>query len=142
MPSAPGNGVRPRGPRRALREAGQRPHAEVPQLALVEYFEVDAEVGEMLAAFDEAFGIKDIRRLGDERLGQRDTLGDRFIFGPAVRKVAVRRGDGHRLEARLRLLGQPRAIGVEAPRSEEHTSELQSLMRISYAVFCLKKKTQ
>src|SRR3546814_7455657 len=28
-----------------------------------------------------------------------------------------------------------------APRSEEHTSELQSLMRISYAVFCLKKKT-
>src|SRR3546814_5467463 len=30
--------------------------------------------------------------------------------------------------------------GVGLPRSEEHTSELQSLMRISYAVFCLKKK--
>src|SRR3546814_2022530 len=30
----------------------------------------------------------------------------------------------------------------EASRSEEHTSELQSLMRISYAVFCLKKKKQ
>src|SRR3546814_7121695 len=29
-----------------------------------------------------------------------------------------------------------------SPRSEEHTSELQSLMRISYAVFCLKKKTK
>src|SRR3546814_9963812 len=29
-----------------------------------------------------------------------------------------------------------------SPRSEEHTSELQSLMRISYAVFCLKKKKQ
>src|SRR3546814_2650143 len=29
---------------------------------------------------------------------------------------------------------------VEGPKSEEHTSELQSLMRISYAVFCLKKK--
>src|SRR3546814_6339846 len=29
-----------------------------------------------------------------------------------------------------------------APRSEEHTSELQSLMRISYAVFCLKKKNR
>src|SRR3546814_10423085 len=28
------------------------------------------------------------------------------------------------------------------PRSEEHTSELQSLMRISYAVFCLKKKKE
>src|SRR3546814_7304144 len=31
-------------------------------------------------------------------------------------------------------------VPVEVPRSEEHTSELQSLMRISYAVFCLKKK--
>src|SRR3546814_7606509 len=31
---------------------------------------------------------------------------------------------------------------MTAPRSEEHTSELQSLMRISYAVFCLKKKKQ
>src|SRR3546814_7402151 len=31
--------------------------------------------------------------------------------------------------------------GVGSLRSEEHTSELQSLMRISYAVFCLKKKT-
>src|SRR3546814_10486589 len=30
--------------------------------------------------------------------------------------------------------------GVRHPRSEEHTSELQSLMRISYAVFCLKQK--
>src|SRR3546814_1693265 len=30
---------------------------------------------------------------------------------------------------------------LETARSEEHTSELQSLMRISYAVFCLKKKT-
>src|SRR3546814_4173992 len=33
-----------------------------------------------------------------------------------------------------------RARGGPAIRSEEHTSELQSLMRISYAVFCLKKK--
>src|SRR3546814_9785408 len=31
-------------------------------------------------------------------------------------------------------------LGAEYERSEEHTSELQSLMRISYAVFCLKKK--
>src|SRR3546814_6357688 len=36
-----------------------------------------------------------------------------------------------------RPLGHPL---VNSPRSEEHTSELQSLMRISYAVFCLKKK--
>src|SRR3546814_3163158 len=32
-------------------------------------------------------------------------------------------------------------LGPDVRRSEEHTSELQSLMRISYAVFCLKKKT-
>src|SRR3546814_4414878 len=36
----------------------------------------------------------------------------------------------------------PRRARIRAARSEEHTSELQSLMRISYAVFCLKKKTQ
>src|SRR3546814_5700315 len=45
------------------------------------------------------------------------------------------------------VVGGGRAVAAErlhpaAPaRSEEHTSELQSLMRISYAVFCLKKKT-
>src|SRR3546814_1561813 len=32
-------------------------------------------------------------------------------------------------------------INIDTNRSDEHTSELQSLMRISYAVFCLKKKT-
>src|SRR3546814_5388537 len=46
------------------------------------------------------------------------------LDGPRKREHAV----DHRLQ-----LGDP--------RSEEHTSELQSLMRISYAVFCLKKKT-
>src|SRR3546814_4268695 len=38
-------------------------------------------------------------------------------------------------------LESDRTSGFDASRSEEHTSELQSLMRISYAVFCLKKKT-
>src|SRR3546814_3041211 len=37
---------------------------------------------------------------------------------------------------------QKLAISAFRARSEEHTSELQSLMRISYAVFCLKKKTK
>src|SRR3546814_4268805 len=36
--------------------------------------------------------------------------------------------------------GAPYRLHPQARRSEEHTSELQSLMRISYAVFCLKKK--
>src|SRR3546814_7054214 len=39
-----------------------------------------------------------------------------------------------------RAIDVPVAVSV-LPRSEEHTSELQSLMRISYAVFCLKKIT-
>src|SRR3546814_1020865 len=39
------------------------------------------------------------------------------------------------------ILGREAAHPAQARRSEEHTSELQSLMRISYAVFCLKKKT-
>src|SRR3546814_3878072 len=41
-----------------------------------------------------------------------------------------------------RLQGVPRLAGWQGVRSEEHTSELQSLMRISYAVFCLQKKKQ
>src|SRR3546814_6854237 len=63
---------------------------------------------------------------------------------------------GPRLEARRALAGSDAdqygkggAVGVvpcaptlDCCRSEEHTSELQSLMRISYAVFCLKKKTK
>src|SRR3546814_2240312 len=40
------------------------------------------------------------------------------------------------------FLGRAALRARDRSRSEEHTSELQSLMRISYAVFCLKKKTQ
>src|SRR3546814_6634626 len=46
------------------------------------------------------------------------------------------------LETRLAFQEQALAELSDALRSEEHTSELQSLMRISYAVFCLKKKTK
>src|SRR3546814_9756545 len=48
-----------------------------------------------------------------------------------------------RPQRRSRMPGKARRISrIAANRSEEHTSELQSLMRISYAVFCLKKKKQ
>src|SRR3546814_7320681 len=40
------------------------------------------------------------------------------------------------------VASERRSAHVAIVRSEEHTSELQSLMRISYAVFCLKKKTK
>src|SRR3546814_6735730 len=41
-----------------------------------------------------------------------------------------------------RLAAIPHVVVIGVERSEEHTSELQSLMRSSYAVFCLNKKTQ
>src|SRR3546814_10621998 len=48
--------------------------------------------------------------------------------------------DGGRLFRPLVLKGDADAVNGRLFRSEEHTSELQSLMRYSYAVFCLKKK--
>src|SRR3546814_4204128 len=65
----------------------------------------------------------------------------------ARRRPGQADGDGGRRTAfRGRLCLRLRAVAAQgvspfARRSEEHTSELQSLMRISYAVVCLKKKT-
>src|SRR3546814_5498390 len=66
---------------------------------------------------------------------------------PVRRRETGRAGRGYRdVRARLRRKpDQPRRISAarrRTARSEEHTSELQSLMRISYAVFCLKKITE
>src|SRR3546814_6669554 len=58
------------------------------------------------------------------------------MVGPIIEALFGGRFVDHRPLRRRRDLGD---IGDEF-RSEEHTSELQSLMRISYAVFCLKKK--
>src|SRR3546814_4047286 len=60
-------------------------------------------------------------------------FGDRLAFKLGVFQFLVEH------LARLQTAGHV-ADGIGQPRSEEHTSELQSLMRISYAVFCLKKK--
>src|SRR3546814_16450193 len=54
---------------------------------------------------------------------------------PGARSYPILIGDGL-----IREIGEHVAPLLKRPRSEEHTSELQSLMRISYAVFCLKKK--
>src|SRR3546814_8911332 len=67
--------------------------------------------------------------------------GFRVRYCPSLRASA---GPAH--ERRQRSLAATPASNLDARnaacgRSEEHTSELQSLMRISYAVFCLKKKT-
>src|SRR3546814_7600994 len=59
---------------------------------------------------------------------------------PDAPRIAVDRSGLADLEALRRELGGSGPALVAVQRSEEHTSELQSLMRISYAVFCLKKK--
>src|SRR3546814_5298255 len=60
--------------------------------------------------------------------------------GGAVGEVIESRADG--IVAGDRVLHMEGWRDEAVVRSEEHTSELQSLMRISYAVFCLKKKTK
>src|SRR3546814_8210393 len=57
-------------------------------------------------------------------------------FAPVVRVRRSSRGKQH-----LCVVPKTKKGSGKRHRSEEHTSELQSLMRISYAVFCLKKKT-
>src|SRR3546814_4270830 len=69
------------------------------------------------------------------------------LFRSRRRPAGARRADGatYRQAQRRLLAGRRHAADrrVRRPlRSEEHTSELQSLMRISYAVFCLKKKNK
>src|SRR3546814_3928980 len=54
-------------------------------------------------------------------------------------QTGVQRGK-YRLFAVWNRAVTPRGVAIDVGRSEEHTSELQSLMRISYAVFCLQKK--
>src|SRR3546814_5168158 len=66
------------------------------------------------------------------------------VHGSAVQLVLDRLGGSESQLLRRRDLDRLAIGGIAAlprwARSEEHTSELQSLMRISYAVFCLKKK--
>src|SRR3546814_10768636 len=80
--------------------------------------------------FESSFPANDLERLGDlqHRLIERDKELPPFML--------------RRMKDEI-LTGLPEKKARKYPvemRSEEHTSELQSLMRISYAVFCLKKK--
>src|SRR3546814_2754311 len=81
-------------------------------------------------------------------------LDRRFSEGRQLRQFLITEQAYAGLELRQRLLkghgikeiidqgAADQIAGMEGKRSEEHTSELQSLMRISYAVFCLKTKPQ
>src|SRR3546814_7174423 len=65
----------------------------------------------------------------------------RVMPGARMLKIVVMKLIAPRIEDAPAKCSEKITISTAAPgRSEEHTSELQSLMRISYAVFCLKKK--
>src|SRR3546814_9758213 len=72
--------------------------------------------------------------------------GRQLLQGDVGEPVVGGLGLGHLTALDLGHAGPLQVHGIDGPgdgevvRSEEHTSELQSLMRISYAVFCLKKK--
>src|SRR3546814_4670206 len=96
--------------------------------------QVIAEAALVLEAGAKPRGGEEVGELRQDAAGQEDA---------ALRAIAQRHVAGEAAEEEAEALeGEAAEIvaAVEA-RSEEHTSELQSLMRISYAVFCLKKKT-
>src|SRR3546814_10865776 len=105
-------------------------------------------------------GGRHIRRIGDDqivdfidkaiehvRLDDAHLVAEHMLFNVATRNRQRLRADVGQID--LRIFKRNRAgdadaaaAGAQIERSEEHTSELQSLMRISYAVFCLKKKNK
>src|SRR3546814_6370009 len=88
-------------------------------------FPMESGVAPGFAALDERSTEVLKRRVLAEVLVEAERTGDPILDD--FRAISVRMGDGGKL---MQM------------RSEEHTSELQSLMRISYAVFCLKKKNK
>src|SRR3546814_2156037 len=81
--------------------------------------------GDAIGTIEITDGKAEIAPVADER----DARAQRLGLGRRIGNAALEVGESARVGGFL---------GVA--RSEEHTSELQSLMRISYAVFCLKKK--
>src|SRR3546814_2408850 len=87
-----------------------------------------------MAGFGERFGAENVKQvpsvMGGEDFSQFKRAAADDVQSLIFWVGGVRHGEFERAEA----------AGIMLPRSEEHTSELQSLMRISSAVFCLKKK--
>src|SRR3546814_10422259 len=92
-----------------------------------------------LEANDQLVGLQGAAALGEHRMRHRLELDEDFGL-PRGQALAGAQVEGHALPAPIVDMRLHRDEGLGARRSEEHTSELQSLMRISYAVFCLKTK--
>src|SRR3546814_17036353 len=95
----------------------------------------------------DASGRKDLEQLAERVAQQEAQVQNVTIYGFADRigsaggNYDLSLARAHTVADLLAAKGvDSKLIEVVAKRSEEHTSELQSLMRISYAVFCLKKK--
>src|SRR3546814_1507710 len=92
--------------------------------------------GHDAAAFAQAQFMSDVAALAD---GDWQWSGWLMPKGRVIALFALLRADAETIAL---VLHDADPAQFAAQRSEEHTSELQSLMRISYAVFCLKKKKQ
>src|SRR3546814_1816 len=137
------HGHRGRQPGRRLR----RDQRAVPE-SRVELGEIGEAAGDavyagMLGAVTEFAAAIDQVFQHDEALARAIVVPVRVIAGRGLRGQLVREkvieAGFERMDVDIVELETP--VGLEDRKSEEHTSELQSLMRISYAVFCLKKKT-
>src|SRR3546814_9444000 len=84
-----------------------------------------------------AGGEADLHQLLEQGAGV-DAAAHRLVLRAAQREFLAVAHRLHEFVGQEDAMVQVQRLAVE--RSEEHTSELQSLMRISYAVFCLKKK--
>src|SRR3546814_6198746 len=99
-------------------------------------FDADGRATPFLDAIAERLGALDAghRASGDFFAALRD----HDLLEPFTLEVPLEDGSKHSLVG-YHIIDEAKLQALDAARSEEHTSELQSLMRISYAVFCLKK---
>src|SRR3546814_1005960 len=87
------------------------------------------------------FYCQSVDRLPDGTIGSPGGVSALFANIGSIKTDGIDVGVSYSMDISS-ILGEESSISLASSRSEEHTSELQSLMRISYAVFCLKKKTQ
>src|SRR3546814_5253243 len=107
----------------------ERSVAEVPPPRGIVYISWWVSIGFMTRRLMGAAGVDWLPRPGSEPDPGRAAIAKRTVIAANMLRVAPVREEGGMKPGRT-------------TRSEEHTSELQSLMRISYAVFCLTKKKQ
>src|SRR3546814_2896260 len=99
------------------------------------------DISLQVAAMDRTMAVEPKSVVHFDNLGTRMTLPDmRFFFYRWGRKLTTPSSRLFERRWGYNFYSEQSMYNWVVRRSEEHTSELQSLMRISYAVFCLKKK--